>query len=636
MAEDSWLAGTTVGDWLGMAVEEEPDRPCGCVPAWDGEDLVVDASDCSGDLAASTDCRRTVVQTLREGDPEDIVVRSEGLEYRYSDRGVDLLSAAGRFVELLGDRDDRLATSAESDPIAVTEELRSRAGPAAEIGHEAGFLRASKGLDDYETVLSPTVGITIGDYYVDQTVPEGASLIDTRELSTGSRARIYDRKRSIPLYALDVHDIDISGEDRETVLEAYDAIGRGVVGGELAASRAIDHVTDDDATTPSLISILRKHTSGFGILEDLFADDNVTDVYVTSSVTENPLRIIYDGETMATNVSLTEEGAGAIASRIRRTSGRSFSRASPTVDAKAELQNGTSVRVAGVTTPVADGVGFAFREQAGESFTLPELVRNGTMIPEVAGFLSVAIERDVAGLVAGTRGAGKTTLLGTLLYELTPDTRAVVIEDTPELPVDALQSVDRDVQALRTSSGEGPEVTAPQALRTALRLGDGALVVGEIRGEEANVLYEAMRVGANANAVLGTIHGDGAEDVYERVVSDLGVAPSSFGATDLVVTVQAFETPEGRKRRVSSVEEVMVSGDNIWFEPLYEVEDDFARSTGRIERGESRLVGHLAGPGVEYADIRAEIAERTDEIDTLASEGRTTPREVATAYADRG
>jgi type IV secretory pathway ATPase VirB11/archaellum biosynthesis ATPase len=285
---------------------------------------------------------------------------------------------------------------------------------------------------------------------------------------------------------------------------------------------------------------------------------------------------------------------------------------------------------------VADGIAFAFREQAEDTFTLPGLVANGTMPPEAAGFLSVAIERNAAALIAGTRGAGKTTLLGTLLYEVTPDTRTVVIEDTPELPVNQLQIVDRDVQALRTGTGEGPEITPADALRTALRLGDGALVVGEIRGEEARVLYEAMRVGANANAVLGTIHGDGADEVFERVVSDLGVPASSFGATDLVVTVQAYQTPEGRKRRLSAIEEVIVGEDETWFAPLYEIDEDKARSTDRIDRGESRFVDRLTGPAEEYADIRQAIQRRGEKLDRLAKDGRTAPSEVAASYAGRG
>jgi len=89
-----------------------------------------------------------------------------------------------------------------------------------------------------------------------------------------------------------------------------------------------------------------------------------------------------------------------------------------------------------------------------------------------------------------------------------------------------------------------------------------------------------MRVGANANAVVGTIHGDGADDVYERVVSDLGVEPSSFGATDVVVTVQAYRAPDGRNRRLARVEEVIGNGDDIRFEPLYELEGDRAVATG--------------------------------------------------------
>ncbi len=82
------------------------------------------------------------------------------------------------------------------------------------------------------------------------------------------------------------------------------------------------------------------------------------------------------------------------------------------------------------------------------------------------------------------------------------------------------------MQALRTASGDGPSVNATEALRTALRLGEGALAVGEVRGEEASVLYEAMRVGGGDGAVLGTSHGNGPNAVQERLVSDLGV-PSS-------------------------------------------------------------------------------------------------------------
>jgi type IV secretory pathway ATPase VirB11/archaellum biosynthesis ATPase len=608
---------------------------CGCTASFDDETLVLDATDCDGDLENATACRRTAIEALAERAATRIIVRSNGLERRYADRGVDLLESAGRFISLLGERDERLAAAAARDPIAVASEVRTRAGPIADIGVESGLIAAATGLERNETVLPATVGLTIGQYFIDRTIDDGAHLRDLQSLRTGSEARIYGRSGDVPRYALDVVDTALSDTDRRRLLEGYEAIAEGVVEGDRAPSRAIEYASGGPAD-PLLTDILTKHTSGYGILEDLFADPRVTDVYVTSPVAANPIRVVVDGESMPTNVQLTPNGARALASRVRRTSGRAFSRASPTVDATASLGDGTGIRVAGVTDPVADGIAFAFREQPADEFTLPALVANGTVPAAVAAFLSVAVERNAATLIAGTRGSGKTTLLGTLLYELAPETRTVLIEDTTELPVAALQSVGRDVQALRTGTGDGPEISAAEALRTALRLGDGALVVGEIRGEEAQVLYEAMRVGANANAVVGTIHGDGADDVYERVVSDLGVEPSSFGATDVVVTVQAYRAPDGRNRRLARVEEVIGNGDDIRFEPLYELEGDRAVATGRIDRGESRIVNRLAGPTEDYAAVRRAISSRTELLSTLVNDGRTSPQAVATAYTGRG
>ncbi|MFW6017324.1 MAG: ATPase, T2SS/T4P/T4SS family [Halapricum sp.] len=614
----------------------EPDQQaCTCTTSVSERTLTVDATDCSGDLAASPACRRTVIETMIDHSITGLNVRDRGLEYGYSDRAIDLLAATARFVDLLGGRHDRLSETAGTDPLTVAEELRDRVDPIANIGRRSGLLDAAAGIDDYETVLSPTVGLSIGQYLLDQRVSDRASLRDVISLKTGSEARIYDRPESVPLYALDLVDMDLDADQRQLVMDGYEAIANGLVDGQRLAPEAIKYVADG-SVDPRVAAVLEKHTSGYGILEDFFADPRVTDVYVTSPVTTNPVRVVVDGALMSTNVYLTKSGGGALASRVRKTSGRAFSRASPTVDATASLNDGTGIRVAGVTDPVAQGVAFAFRERAEEAFTLPTLVANGTLTAEVAGFLSVAVERNAAMLIAGTRGAGKTTLLGTLLYELEPGTRTVVIEDTPELPVEQLQRVDRDVQALRTGTGDGPEITVVDALRTALRLGDGALVVGEIRGEEAQVLYEAMRVGANANAVLGTIHGDGAADVYERVVSDLGVSPSSFGATELVVTVQAYQTPSGRKRRLSRIEEVIVEDGEIRFESLYEIVGDQIASTDRIDRGESRLVGQLAKPTEEYADLIELIDARRELIAELAADGTTDPREVAVAYGNRG
>jgi len=409
----------------------------------------------------------------------------------------------------------------------------------------------------------------------------------------------------------------------------------------------------------TLAAVLRKHTRGYGVLEDCFADPAVSDIYASGPAAGTPLWVVADGEQLRTNVRLGEDGAAAIASRLRRTSGRPFSRASPTIDATARIAD-EDVRVAGVLDPATRGHAFAFRSGGQAALTLPALVANGTLPPSAAGLLSVAVRRSAAGLIAGTRGAGKTTTLGALLWELPATTRTVVIEDTPELPVATLQDHGRDVQPLHTTLEDGPGVTPTEALRTALRLGESAIVLGEVRGEEAGVLYEAMRVGASGETVLGTIHGDGGADVHERVVGDLGVPASSFAATDLVVTCEQYRTASGeRGRRVAAIEEVVDgTGDDVRFESLYAldggsfagdaprgdgvpVREDGRRDgglapTGRIDRGNSRLVQQLARPGESYAAVRELVADRGSYVRDLAARGTTAPDPVTTAYARRG
>jgi len=84
------------------------------------------------------------------------------------------------------------------------------------------------------------------------------------------------------------------------------------------------------------------------------------------------------------------------------------------------------------------------------------------------------------------------------------------------------------------------------------------LIVGEIRSVESKALFEAMRIGAMANTVAGTIHGESAYGVFDRVVNDLGVPPTSFKAVDFIVVCNKLKTPDGLRtfRRVTELTEV--------------------------------------------------------------------------------
>lgn len=582
---------------------DDPD--CGCDATHDGDAVRVDAGDCPGDgaLADEPACRVTAAAACRRFDADRVVVDAAGFRREYDERAVALFTAAGRFADRVAGRDERLAARARTDPLAAAAEASGRAGPVADVAAETGFAAAAGDLPDYDA-LRPRVGPALADARIDPTPPAAGRLRDTRTLETGATVREYAVPDALPVYHVVPPEYEFGPDDCRVLGAARRLLADGSVpDGEDAPGRAVREAAGEHREP--LADALRKHTRGFGVLEDLFADPRISDAYASAPVADGPVRVTVDGEDARTNVRFTEAGAARLASRLRAESGRPFSRANPTLDTAIEgLGTAGSVRVAGVTDPVSDGTGFAFRAHDADPFRLADLVDNDTVTPALAGFLTEAVRRGAAVLFAGARGAGKTTLLGATLWALAPGTRLVTIEDTPELPVRALRGDGRDVQALYANSdGGGADVSPADALRTALRLGDGAIAVGEVRGEEARVLYEAMRVGASDAAVLGTIHGEGAAGVRERVVSDLGVPSSSFAATDLVVTLA--DTADGR--RVTRVEEV-TDHDSA---ALYEAAGDGVEPTGRIARGNSQVVASLAAPGETYADVRDAITARS-------------------------
>ncbi|SEH37652.1 Pilus assembly protein, ATPase of CpaF family [Halopenitus malekzadehii] len=586
--------------------------------------LAVDARSCPGDgaLSAEPACRSTVVRALAKRDVDVVRVRSRGRRCSYRDRSLALLLAAGRFYDRISGIEPGTADVAARDPLRAAHDAIGRAGPVVEAAAETGLIETARSVSGYEEALRPSVSPAIATAELTLQPPPGAQLADRWTTDTGATVRIYDHEGAFRTYHLTPSETSLTGRELEIVTAARRRLlerggddAREPVRAIRAIGREYDVRMDNER---ELANVLRRHTRGYGVLEDVFADDRVSDAFLTPPVAETPLRVVVDGERFPTNVRLPPRGAGTLASRLRRVSGEGFSRASPTLDATLETEHGP-VRVAATTRPASDGYGFTFRRGGTTAWTLPRLVDAGTLPPAAAGLLSVAIERGVAGLVAGGRGAGKTSTLGALLWELPASTRGILIEDTPELPVDRLQDGGRDVQ--RLSVGDGRELSPADAVHTALRLGDGAIVVGEVRGEEAAALYEAMRVGASGETVLGTIHGTDPEAVRERVVTDLGVPPTAFASTDLIVLLDSH--------RVVTIVEVRSGRDGVVFDPLFERDGDELVATGRIDRGTSRLVNGLACGSESYADVRAAIRERSATIAAHVDAGRTTPDAIS-------
>ncbi|MEK6949278.1 MAG: type II/IV secretion system ATPase subunit, partial [Nanoarchaeota archaeon] len=380
---------------------------------------------------------------------------------------------------------------------------------------------------------------------------------------------------------------------------------------ELASQRNITLSSDE---LEQLTDILVRYTVGFGLIEVLLQDEKIQDITVNNQMGEVPMFIVHEeyGE-CRTNIIPTASEAESWATKLRLISGRPLDEANPVLDTEIMIK-GANARVAAVAEPLNPfGLAFAFRRHRDKPWTLPLFINNRMINPLAAGLLSFLIDGNRTLLVAGTRSAGKTSLLGSLLVEVMRKYRVITIEDTLELPVSALRRLGYNIQPLKVAaalSKGSAEVPADEGIRTTLRMGDSALIVGEIRSKEALALYEAMRIGALANVVAGTIHGDSPYGVFDRVVNDLGVPRTSFKATDIIVVANPIRTPDGlhRWRRVTQITEVRKQWEN---DPLlengfvdlmkYNTKNDQLEPTDELINGDSEILKGIAGNVKEWA-----------------------------------
>ena len=363
-----------------------------------------------------------------------------------------------------------------------------------------------------------------------------------------------------------------------------------------------------------LTNILVRYTVGFGLIEVLLQDEKVQDVTINNQIGDVPAFIVHQtyGD-CKTNIIPTSMEAESWATKLRLVSGRPLDEANPILDTELSIK-GANTRVAAVGQPLNPfGISFAFRRHRDKPWTLPLFVHNRMISPLSAGLLSFIIDGSRTMLVAGTRSAGKTSLLGSLLVELMRRYRVITIEDTLELPTSSLRKLGYNIQPMKVAaalSKGSAEVPADEGIRTTLRMGDSALIVGEIRSKEALALYEAMRIGALANVVAGTIHGDSPYGVFDRVVNDLGVPRTSFKATDVIVVANPIRSADGlhRWRRVTQITEVRKHWEN---DPLlengfvdlmkYDARTDQLEPTDDLINGESEILKGIAGNVKDWA-----------------------------------
>jgi pilus assembly protein CpaF len=320
---------------------------------------------------------------------------------------------------------------------------------------------------------------------------------------------------------------------------------------------------------------------GLGPLEPLLEDPTVSDILVT---TPKLVYIERAGKLIRVPVEFKDDAhLQRIIEKIVSRVGRRIDESSPLVDAR--LPDGS--RVNAVIPPVAvDGPMLSIRRFGREPLKSTDLVRMLTLTEGMMQFLEACVRSRLNIIITGGTGAGKTTLLNVLSGFIPEDERIVTIEDAAELQL-------RQTHVARMESrpanieGQG-SIRIRQLVINALRMRPDRIVVGEVRGEEALDMLQAMNTGHDGS--LTTLHCNSPRDAIGRLEVMVGMANANMGvrsirqqissAVDLFVQVSRM--PDGTRKLSYITECVGMEGEQVTTQDIFLFEKTGITDNGRV------------------------------------------------------
>jgi pilus assembly protein CpaF len=356
---------------------------------------------------------------------------------------------------------------------------------------------------------------------------------------------------------------------------------------------------------------------GLGPLEDLLADDTVTEIMVNGP---GQVYVERAGRLEMTECTfINDASVHAVIDRIVSPIGRRIDESQPYVDAR--LADGS--RVNAVIHPLSlMGPCITIRKFSKDPFSVQDLINFGTLSADIADFLRVCVVLRKNIIVSGGTGTGKTTLLNVLSSYLPSTERILTIEDAAELRLTQDHLVRLEARPANIE-GRGA-VTIRDLVRNALRMRPDRIVVGECRGAEALDMLQAMNTGHEGS--LTTIHANSPRDALARLETMVLMAGMDLpvraireqvaSAVHLICQISRF--PDG-SRRVSKITELSgMEGERITLQDLFEY-----HQTGVDDEG--RVLGALRPTGsvptfIEEISLRGIQFDRTM-FDTSKSNG---------------
>jgi pilus assembly protein CpaF len=376
-------------------------------------------------------------------------------------------------------------------------------------------------------------------------------------------------------------------------LDALSALAEVQVRSEIRS--AVAHLVEEEdvplsmAERDRIIDEVLDEVFGLGPLEPLLADYSISDILVTTP------RLVYverNGRLSRTPVEFKDDAhLVRIIEKIVSRVGRRIDESSPMVDAR--LPDGS--RVNAVIPPIAvDGPVLSIRRFGRKPLSPEELVGNLTLTDGMLEVLKACVAARLNIIVSGGTGAGKTTLLNALSSYIPESERIVTIEDAAELQ---LQQVHIARMEARPPNIENKgAIRIRQLVINALRMRPDRIIVGEVRGEEALDMMQAMNTGHDGS--LTTIHANTPRDAISRIEVMMGMANSNMSvqsirqqissAIDLFVHVTRYS--DGARRISHLTECVGMEREISVTQDLFLFEKTGLTPDGRV-RGRFRATG---------------------------------------------
>jgi len=349
---------------------------------------------------------------------------------------------------------------------------------------------------------------------------------------------------------------------------------------------------------------------GFSVIDGLMRDSNIEDISLDG--VGRPIFVFHRRyESLATNIHLRdEEEVDNIITRLCHLSGRHMSTAFPIIQGTLPGGHRLSATFRREISP--NGGTFTIRKFREDPITIIDMLNLNVLNHTLAAYTWLLMENRATAIVVGTTGSGKTTLLNALLTLTRMNSKVVTIEEVREINIAHSNWVALTARPVYYTSGEkSNEIGLFDLVKVAMRMRPDILVVGEVRGEEAYVLFQAIGTGHGG---LCTLHADDAASAIQRLTSKpMDVAPSFIPFLDLVFVVKRIAQSNQQMgsrviRRIVSVEEVVNVGNYIKIFEWDPTSDTFNALPFKRSVKLTKLARDL---GLSIEEIEAEINRRS-------------------------